>query len=102
MESKPGFSSIFSSRAQKEIAVSWDWYEERLQGLGDRFLTEILERISVIENNPDRFPTRHKNYKEAVLPTFPFLIIYRVSTKKRSIRIVSVFHTSRNPKRKYG
>ena len=74
MESKPGFSSFFSSRAQKEIAVSWDWYEERLQGLGDRFLTEILDRINVIENNPDRFPTRHKNYKEAILPTFPYLI----------------------------
>jgi plasmid stabilization system protein ParE len=101
MESKSGFSSIFSSRAQKEIAVSWEWYEERLQGPGDRFLNEILERIELMENNPDRFPTRHKSYKEAILPTFPFLIIYRISTKKRSVRIISVFHTSRNPKRKY-
>ncbi len=101
MENRSGFSSITSSRAQKEIAASWEWYEERLQGLGDKFLKEVITRIDNIETNPDRFPTRHKNYKEAVLQTFPFLIIYRINTKKRSIRIVSVFHTSRNPTKKY-
>ena len=101
MENKPGFSSILSGRAQKEVAVSWEWYEERSIGLGDRFLAEIVARIREIENNPDRFPTRHKYYKEAPISTFPFLIIYRINTRKKSVRIVSVFHTSRNPKKKY-
>src|ERR1700754_1263310 len=101
MENKSGFSSILSGRAQKEIAISWDWYEERLTGLGDRFLAEIITRIRDIENYPDRFPTRHKHYKEAPVPTFPFLIIYRINSRKKSVRIVAVFHTARNPKKKY-
>src|SRR5665647_3246333 len=39
------FSVIFSSRAQKEINESWNWYEERQPGLGDRFLKELRNRI---------------------------------------------------------
>jgi hypothetical protein len=101
MENKPGYSSILSTRAQKEVAFSWEWYEERSLGLGERFLAELIARIRDVEKDPDRFPTRYKNYKEAPLSTFPFLILYRVSSRKRSIRIVSVFHTARNPKRKY-
>lgn len=29
MASNPGFTSVLSSRAQKEISESWEWYEER-------------------------------------------------------------------------
>jgi plasmid stabilization system protein ParE len=101
MESRSGFSIVISSKAQKGIAVSWEWYEDRFQGLGDRFLKEVTDKIKIIENSPDRYPTRFKNYKEAVLKTFPFLIIYRVNSKKKLVRIVSVFHTSRDPRKKY-
>jgi plasmid stabilization system protein ParE len=101
MENKLRFSSIISTRAQKEVASSWEWYEERAQGLGDRFLEEVTARIKEIEESPTRYSTRYKNYKETNLSTFPFLIVYKVNLKKRSIRIVSVFHTSRSPKKKY-
>lgn len=29
MGNKINYSSTLSSRAQKEIAISWEWYEER-------------------------------------------------------------------------
>lgn len=95
------YRAVFSSRAQKEIAESWIWYEDRQFGLGDRFLKEITDHVQKIEQSPNRFPTRFKSYKEAALPVFPFLIIYRINVKKKLIRIVSIFHTSRNPKKKY-
>ena len=40
MAIRAGYSAIISSRAQKEIAQSWEWYEDRQQGLGDRFVKE--------------------------------------------------------------
>jgi plasmid stabilization system protein ParE len=100
MEDKLNYSSILSSRAQKEIAISWNWYEERQQGLGDRFVKEVITRIRDIEKTPDRYPTRYKTYKEILVPSFPFLIIYRIIKTKKSIRVVSVFHTSQSPKKK--
>ena len=101
MANKSPYNSIFSSKAEKEIVKSWIWYEDRQRGLGDRFLKEIKARIHTIEKAPDKFPTRFKSYKETQVPVFPFLIIYRINNKKRLIRIVSIFHTSRNPGKKY-
>lgn len=101
MANQSVYTSIFSSRAYKEITQSWNWYEDRQQDLGDRFLKEVISQIRIIEHSPDRFPTRFKFYKESSVPVFPFLIIYRIDKKKKLVRIVSIFHTSRNPKRKY-
>jgi hypothetical protein len=49
MASNIGYVTIFSSRGQKEIAKSWEWYEERQVGLGDRFIKEVLSKITLIE-----------------------------------------------------
>ncbi|MDQ6756105.1 MAG: type II toxin-antitoxin system RelE/ParE family toxin, partial [Bacteroidota bacterium] len=65
MTSDPVYSGILSTRAQKEITESWEWYEERQQGLGDRFFKEVINKIRLIEQNPERYPTRYKSYKEA-------------------------------------
>ena len=101
MASNPVYTSILSTRAQKEITQSWEWYEERQQNLGDRFVKEVISKIRLIEQTPERYPTRFKSYKEALVPIFPFLIIYRLNRRKKSVRIVSLFHTSLNPKKKY-
>ncbi len=101
MANNSAFSGILSIRAQKEIIEAWEWYEERQEGLGDRFIKELTRRIHLIEQNPDRYPTRYKSYKETPVPVFPFLIIYRLNRKKKLVRIVSVFHTSLNPKKKF-
>jgi plasmid stabilization system protein ParE len=101
MANSPTFSAILSVRAQKEIISAWEWYEERQQGLGDRLIKELTHRIQLIEQNPGRYPTRYKSYKESPVPVFPFLIIYRLNKKKKLVRIVSVFHTSLNPQKKF-
>jgi plasmid stabilization system protein ParE len=101
MENNSTYSSILSSRAQKEIAISWEWYEERQVGLGDGFVKEVIARIKDIQKNPERYPVRYKSYQEVSVPSFPFILIYRVIKKQRSVRIISVFHTSQNPQKKY-
>ena len=101
MANVPAHATILSSRAQKEIIEAWNWYEDRQPGLGDRFLREVRARIEKIEQTPERYPTRFRSYKETPVPVFPFLIIYRINKKKKLIRIVSVFHTSLNPQKKY-
>jgi hypothetical protein len=101
MANKSIVSVVISSHAQKEIAESWAWYEDRLAGLGDRFLTAILDRLHQIELTPDRYPTRFKSYKEVAVDTFPFLVIYRFNKRSNIVRVMSIFHTSRNPNKKY-
>ena len=101
MADKILFTIIFSSRAQKEITKAWEWYEERQHSLGDRFIEELMSCVQLIKKTPERYPSKFKSYKETKISVFPFLIIYRLNRKKKSIRIVSVFHTSLNPRKKY-
>ncbi len=101
MANIPAYSTTLSSRAQKEITEAWNWYEDRQPGLGDRFLRDVTARIYKIQQTPDRYPTRFKLFKETLITDFPFLIIYRINKSKKIVRIVSVFHTSLNPKKKY-
>ena len=92
---------VLSTRAQKEITQAWEWYEERQIGLGDCFSVELIDKIKKISLKPERFPVRYKSYREALVSVFPYLIIFRISRKNKSIRIVLVFHASLNPKKKY-
>jgi plasmid stabilization system protein ParE len=95
------YHSIFSLKAKKEIEEAWLWYEERLQGLGDKFTVEVIRRLKQIELQPERYPIIFKNYRETRIETFPYLIIYRENKKKKTVFVLSVFHGKRNPTTKF-
>lgn len=101
MTDKPIYTSIISARAAKEITNSWNWYEDRQRGLGDRFIAEVFRKIDVIEQNPELFAPKYKSYREALVAVFPVLIIYRTDKRKKLVRIVSIFHTARGVRKKY-
>jgi len=87
-------------KARQEIFEGWKWYEEQQSGLGDRFEEEVFRKIDLIEANPLHYPLK-KGKHETTTDIFPYLIVYMISEKRKSIMIVSVFHTSRHPKKKY-
>lgn len=101
MVNKSNYSIHFSSRADKELKVAYSWYEEQQKDLGNRFINEIGNRIQTIEQNPEIFSVKYKLYREAGLSSFPFLLVYRINKRKRSVKIISVFHTALNSKNKY-
>ncbi len=95
------YEIIFESRATRELFEEWIWYEERQAGLGDKFENEVYKRIEQIKQNPERYPSRKKAFRESKIKRFPFLIIYKILEEEKIIFITSIFHTSRNPKSKY-
>jgi len=95
------FSIELLPRARKELLDAWDWYEDKWTGLGDRFVREVEKKLQQIEKTPERYAERKKGFREARIKVFPYLVIYRIQKRKRIIAINSIFHTSRNPKKKY-
>jgi plasmid stabilization system protein ParE len=93
-------SLLLLSKARKELASAWGWYEDRQPGLGDRFVKVIFDKLAQIEQTPERYPKRIKQYREAVVPVFPYLIIYHFSKSEKTIVVASIFHTKRNPAKK--
>jgi len=73
----------------------YDWYEEKLIGLGERFLAELEACYIRIENHPTSFGKFYKNYRKAQLKKYPYLVIYTIT--KTEILVFSVFHGYRNP-----
>lgn len=88
-----------SPKAEIELHDAWEWYEEELPGLGDRFEHEFFRKLGLIQNNPLHYALK-KGLREAKTNTFPYLLIFKVSEIRKTILIVSVFHMSRHPKRK--
>ncbi len=95
------YSNNISAKAQKEIYSAWEWYEERQKGLGDRFLSDVINTIKRIEAHPERYVNRISDFREAQLKIFPYLIIYKIDKTQKAVRILSVFHTARSIAGKY-
>ena len=95
------FSYVILKKARKELLDAWKWYEDRQEGLGDKFKNQVFQKITQILLNPERYPERKNNFREVTVAIFPYLLIYKISRKKKVITIVSVFHTRRNPGKKY-
>ncbi len=93
------YSIVFHPLAKKEFDESINWYENVLTGLGEEFTKEIESVINILEHQPKIFSIRKLNVREASVKYFPYLVVYRIN--QNLVTIVSIFHTSRNPKLKY-
>ncbi len=76
------------------------YYEEQLEGLGERFLNELDRVIHSINLAPKGFQLFNKKNGTRQIPmdVFPFVIIYKVIEKQ--LIILAVFQTKQNPKKK--
>jgi len=86
--------------ATDDLQSAYDWYEEQIKGLGERFVKEVDEYFIIIRKNPFQFAVQFSaKYRFALLSHFPFRIVYSINEDQRIVYISAVFHTSRDPKR---
>ena len=88
-------------KAYKEYIAAYEWYEMCRQGLGDRFMKCVEERLHQINEHPEYFGKRQGNYRAVKVQHFPYLIVYEFFKKKELIHIAAIYHGKRNPKRKF-
>ena len=92
------YEVIFFPRAEVEIEDAFYWYESKYPGLGNRFLENFEQEVERITSNPYLFRSSKNDLREAIIQSFPYVIIYSVLDQK--ILIQAVFNTSRNPTKK--
>jgi plasmid stabilization system protein ParE len=78
-----------------ELDADYRWYEQRQTGLGGDFLDEVARVLAEIVANPARFGFADRDIREGLLNRFPYAIYYRVLRDR--IRVLAVYHTSRDP-----
>ena len=88
-------------KANNDFFESYFYYEEKSQGLGENFYSEVKETYSVIQNHPLRHRILKSSYRVLNLKTFPFQIVYSYNKILERISIFSIHHNSKDPKKKF-
>jgi plasmid stabilization system protein ParE len=73
---------ILTEEAVRDIEVSFQYYQEKQSGLGERFLTQIEEVIHLISQNPEICPTSFKGLRQATVNRFPFVVLYEIEESR--------------------
>jgi ParE toxin of type II toxin-antitoxin system, parDE len=83
------------SIAQKELDSAIEFYDAQRQGLGNDFLSEVLEAFDRIRNFPFAWPPFHKNTRRCIVSRFPYGIIYFM--EENVVLVVAISHLHREP-----
>ncbi len=85
----------YHPEASSELDEAFEWYENEQAGLGDKFIAEVETAILRIQHFPQVNPIILKNIRRALLPGFPYGVIY--SIKDGIIEIYAISHLHRRP-----
>jgi plasmid stabilization system protein ParE len=84
-----------SNEAEDDFDESYEYYSFKSTKIADNFFNIINASFSDISNNPFQYQNIFKDVRKYVVRKFPFIIYYQINNI--SIRIIAIFHTSRNP-----
>ena len=87
---------LFTVEARSDIADAAAWYRDQAPEIVPEFRAAFREIVHRIGTNPSQFPSSPYKTRRALLRRFPYLVIFR--ERERTIYVVAVFHTSRDPR----
>lgn len=90
------FQLVLDGSANEDLADAREWYEDQQVGLSDRFLSEVLETLDRIKENPFQFPFCFGSSQRANLSVFPYSI-YFVTLSSGIIVVNTIHHQSQHP-----
>lgn len=90
---------ILKPRAIEMMQDAYHWYETQKHGLGEEFITELDSYFIKLQSHPEYFGKIRKNFRQAALKRFPYVIVFEIM--KKEVVVFAVFHTKRNPRLKY-
>jgi plasmid stabilization system protein ParE len=94
------FTIELLNKAKLELAESVDWYNKQRIGLGIEFAKAIQKKLNLIEKYPERYSKIKNSFRQVSIEKFPYCIVYFIEKLEKKIIITSIFHHSRNPKKK--
>lgn len=90
---------VFSSLFEDSVTEAFDWYREQSDFAAMHLLERIDYAIQTVQRNPQLFQIQKRDFRQVILTPFPYVLIYKA--RKNDVLIFKIFHTSRNPKKKF-
>lgn len=91
------FTVNLDSRAIQDIQEAIDYYEEQLEGLGEKFEYYLNKAILAMEKNP-LYQIRYDQIRCLPIKKFPFMMHFTVDEENYLVFIHAIINTSKNPK----
>ena len=81
--------------AEAEFKAAADYYDDREEGLGERFSDEVFATIDRILQFPNSWPRSSHRTRRCLCNRFPYSVIYRHT--ENELTIYAVAHQKRKP-----
>jgi hypothetical protein len=78
---------IYAPEVETDLQEGIDWYNDKLPGLGSRFLQNVKEQLNYIGKNPYAVAVRYNEIR----------CVKVVEKEIETVKVIAVFNTSRNP-----
>lgn len=96
------YKLIITDAAHQDTIAAYEYYEEKLQGLGERFLTSLLARYKDISLHPTHYSFIEEDntntFRDVLLHKFPFTVVFEII--KKEVIVYAIHHTRKNPESK--
>jgi plasmid stabilization system protein ParE len=88
---------VVTPPAELDIDDAANWYENRVTGLGVRFLEAVDASFESITTSPAQYPVVHRDVRRILLPSFPYAVFFVM--RDDIVRVIACMHARRHPKR---
>ncbi len=95
------YDLVFHPKAEAEFLEAINWYDKQQVKLSNQFIDKVDLILLELRINPQRYKIVKKQFHEALVDVFPYVITYKMLEAEKIVFISAIFHTSRNPKQKF-
>jgi toxin ParE1/3/4 len=73
-----------------------EWYDERVDGLGMRFLNQLDAAMTSIHESPSSYPVYRREIRRIRVDRFPYAVFFSVTELR--VVVLGVLHLYRDPR----
>jgi len=92
------YKSVTLLAAKEDLREAAKWYNQAQPGLGKELVARFRVRLSELRTNPLTCQIRYSEVHTALVEQFPYMIHYYVDQQNKTIVVISILHTSQDPK----
>ena len=85
----------FLAEVEEDAFASYEWYEQKVPGLGEEFIRLFYACAGELSNNPLLYPKVHGEFRRRLLKRFPYAIYFTLEGNE--IVVYGLFHCARAP-----
>jgi len=88
---------IVSSEAEEDLVGAFDFYENKVAGLGSEFVRSVDAEFARIQRQPLAFRLRDRLHRLAMTERFPYAIYFIYDEIANIVSVRRILHFAQNP-----